>query len=126
MYARRRGASYAAISSSAVRANAAMLVISLAFLFVLAYFVLLDYLLGQTVGMMIFDLRIISEGSAAGAKASVDIGFFQSLLRNIFLIPAVPFIFLWLVDPIFAIFNKNNQRLTELLSKTLVVERYQL
>ena len=50
----------------------------------------------------------------------------QVLARNIVFIPIFPFILLWVLDPLFMFFTKTNQRLSEILSKTKVVEKYDL
>ncbi|HII72736.1 TPA: RDD family protein [Candidatus Woesearchaeota archaeon] len=90
-------------------------------LMVLAYFVLQEYMLGQTVGKMLLGLRVV----AVGDGQISDISFFQSLIRSMFIIPTIPFIFLWIVDPVFTFFNKEQQRFSEWLCRTKVIEVYQ-
>jgi uncharacterized RDD family membrane protein YckC len=85
-------------------------------LFAILYFVLLQYKLKQTIGMMLFNISVISEIK----KLSV----LQCIIRSIFLIPIFPFFLLWIIDPLFMIFTKTNQRLSEVLSKTKTVETY--
>jgi uncharacterized RDD family membrane protein YckC len=80
----------------------------------LAYFVILERALGQTPGKMLFSLYIVDGGS--GSR-------WQYILRSLFLIPIFPFVILWIVDPVFLLFSKEHQRLTEYLSKTQVVEK---
>ncbi len=96
-----------------------MLIITL---LALAYFVLLDYLIGQTFGKMLLGIRTVSvrDSSKFG-----QVGFFQSLLRNMFIIPAVPFIFLWVIDPLYIFFNHDKQRFSEWLSRTKSIEVYE-
>jgi hypothetical protein len=53
------------------------------------YFVLFEYLLGQTPGMMLLSLRM--EGNS---------GIFAVMLRNSFIFPVLPFILLWVIEPI--------------------------
>lgn len=64
---------------------AAVFVIMLIFM---VYFVLFEYLLGQTLGMMI-------------AKTRTEKGkLWQHVVRNIFFIPLFPFILFWIIEPI--------------------------
>lgn len=82
------------------------------------YFAILEYNLKQTVGKVLMNVYVISEAKKER--------FWQYLARGLFLLPVFPFILLWAVDPLFLVFTKKNQRLTEILSKTRVVERYAL
>lgn len=81
------------------------------------YFVLMEYKLGQTIGKMLLNIRIVSE-SKEGLR------IWQCLLRSIIWLPTFPFIVFWIVDPAYALLNQKNQRLLELVSKTRTVERY--
>jgi len=80
------------------------------------YFYLLEKRLHQSIGKMLFNIYVVSDNK--------DIHRWQLLVRNIFLIPIFPFILLWILDPLFLFFTKNNQRLSEILSKTKVIENY--
>ena len=55
-----------------------------------------------------------------------QMSFWQTLLRSIYLIPVFPFVLLLLIDPVYMFFNPENQRLSERMSKTRVVERYRM
>ena len=55
-----------------------------------------------------------------------DMKRWQALVRNLMFIPIFPFDFLFIADPIVMLFTKTNQRLSEILSKTRVVENYRL
>ena len=77
------------------------------------YFTLFEYLLGQTVGKML--MRIVSV-SADDRRMSV----MQAFGRNLFLLPFIPFVFLWVLDPIFIIWKRIS--LSEMLTKTKTVE----
>jgi uncharacterized RDD family membrane protein YckC len=79
----------------------------------MVYFVALEKLLGQTPGKMIFNLHVVSETGSVWAY----------VLRSLFVVPIVPFILLWLVDPVYIFFNEDHQRLTERLGRTKVVEK---
>jgi len=77
------------------------------------YFTLFEYKLGQTVGKMLVNLYSVSmEG---------NMNSWQAIGRNLFLIPMVPFVFLWVADPLFIIWR--NQSLSEFLTKTKTIEQ---
>ena len=82
------------------------------------YFYLLEKKMSQTIGKKIMNIYVVSD---TGQMAR-----WQLLLRNLFLIPIFPFDLLFIVDPLFMIFTKSNQRLTEILGKTRVVGKYSL
>ena len=82
------------------------------------YFMLLEKKIAQTPGKMLFGLFVRSQGK--------DLKNWQLFVRNMFLIPIFPFVLLWLVDPIVLLFTKENQRLSEILSRTKVVEQYRI
>lgn len=82
---------------------------------ILLYFVILEYKLKQTPGKMIMNLYVTAEKK---------LKFWQCVVRSLFFIPIFPFILLWIIDPIYIFFSKDNQRLTERLSKTRVVEEF--
>ena len=79
------------------------------------YFIILEKNLGQSVGKIIFNLYVKSQ--------TKDLKYWQLFVRSIFLIPIFPFALLWIIDPIVLIFTKDNQRLSEILSGTKVVEK---
>ncbi|MEM4397999.1 MAG: RDD family protein, partial [Candidatus Woesearchaeota archaeon] len=54
------------------------------------------------------------------SKKESSINIFQSILRNLFLIPLFPFYLLWIIDPIYLLITKT--RLSEKYSKTLLIE----
>jgi len=83
-----------------------------AVLFSFSYFTLMEYAIGQTVGKIIFNIRISS--------LKKELGLFQCVVRNLFLIPIFPLSLLIIIDPVFLFFNKKNQRFSEYLSKTIV------
>ena len=87
-------------------------------LLTILYFYLLEKKLGQTVGKMLFGLYVKS--------AEKELKGWQIFARSVFLIPAFPFILLWIIDPIVMLFNRENQRLSEIVSKTKVVEEYKV
>lgn len=87
-------------------------------LFALLYFALLEYKIQQTPGKMLFNISVVSN--------TKKLTFWQCLIRSLFLIPIFPFFLLWVIDPLFMLFTKTNQRLMEILSKTRTVERYMI
>ena len=98
-------------------ANAALFFITLMIsLLALLYFVILQYKLGQTVGMMLLNLHIEPK----------EIKLWQALVRNLFIIPVFPFFLLWVLDPVYILFNREGQRFTEKLSNTKVVQVYEV
>ncbi|MBI2651770.1 RDD family protein [Candidatus Woesearchaeota archaeon] len=91
-----------------------IVMIAASFLSIL-YFVILEKKLAQTPGKMFFNLYVESQNK--------DLKYWQLFIRSIFLIPIFPFVLLWIVDPIFMFFSKDRQRLSEILSKTKVMEK---
>ena len=74
--------------------------------------------MSQTIGKMLMKVYVASDNNTLKA--------WQLLARNLVFIPIFPFVLLWILDPLFMFFTKTNQRLTEILSKTRVVEKYTL
>ena len=85
---------------------------------VILYFTMLEKRMGQTIGKMIMKIYIVSETNSLKT--------WQALVRNVVFIPIFPFVLLWVVDPLFMFFTKTNQRLTEILSKTKVIEKFEV
>lgn len=88
----------------------------------LLYFTIFEFFMAQTPGKMFFSLFVVSIKQKD--KKLQKLSFWQTIIRNIFLIPVFPFALLILIDPIFVFFNHNSQRLLEMLSKTVVIERF--
>ena len=82
-------------------------------LFVMAYFVLMEWLLGTTMGKLLLGLRVVS--------AHERLTLWQCIVRSMFAIPAFPFIILWLVDPLMMLLYSSGQRLSEILSQTQTI-----
>lgn len=78
------------------------------------YFALCESMLGQTVGKMLFRLRVAGVASPPG--------FWRCLLRSVFLLPIFPFAMFWLIDPLYMFFTRSSQRLLERLSATATIE----
>lgn len=112
---------YKMLESSQAHANAFLLMFMLMVMMALAYFTLLQYMTGQTLGHILFNIRVVSD---AGDRKFGRAGLWQCLLRNIFMIPAAPFILLWIIDPLYLLFARKGQRLTEWLSKTRMIEQF--
>ena len=113
-------ATYHMLDKNPAQAQALVMLFMLLVLLVFVYFVLLQYLTGQTIGGMLFNIQVVSQEGKKFGKA----GFWQCVLRNLFFIPAIPFIFLWVIDPLYLFFTKKGQRLTERISKTKVIEQF--
>ena len=82
-----------------------------------SYFMILEGKLGQSIGKILVNIYVASEIK--------EMRFWQLLVRSLFLMPVFPFILLWIMDPVFMFFTKDNKRLSEILSKTKVVGKYQ-
>ena len=94
------------------------LIVSIAILIAIAgmiYWTLLEYLLKQSVGKMLMKIAIKSQAS--------ELRLWQVIVRNITKATSVTSLsILFLIDIIYMFFNQNRQRLTEVLSKTEVIE----
>lgn len=84
----------------------------------IAYFAILEKEFGQTIGKKLLKLYVESQQK--------ELKYWQAVARSIFLIPIFPFVLLWIIDPIVMFFTKENQRLSEILSRTKVVEKYEI
>jgi|TARA_B100001964_G_C14201640_1_gene586101 hypothetical protein len=104
-------------SNSGYSASITAILVLAAFLTIL-YFMVFEKKLQQSPGKMLFNLYVKSQ--------TKDLKYWQLFVRSMFLIPLFPFVLLWLIDPIVMFFTKENQRLSEILSKTKVVEKYQI
>ena len=77
-------------------------------LIIFCYFVLFEYLLGQTIGMSLLKIRL--EG---------ETGMIPLMVRNSFLLPVFPFVIFWVIEP-FAILLWR-RRVLEFLSRTQTI-----
>jgi uncharacterized RDD family membrane protein YckC len=110
---------YSFLLSNPSLSKGLMYTVMLACMLALAYFVMLEYLLQQTVGKMLLDITVVSTRETSPERP----GIAQCITRSIFVLPIVPFIVLWLIDPIFYLFNRE-QRFSEYISGTRVVEKF--
>jgi hypothetical protein len=92
-----------------------IIILAVAFLTIL-YFMIMEKKLKQSPGKMLFNLYVQSQ--------TKDLKYWQLFVRSMFLIPLFPFILLWIIDPVVMLFTKENQRLSEILSRTKTVEKY--
>ena len=99
------------------------IIMILAFSSVIAglYFLLLESRMQQSIGKKFMNIYIVSTKDNASTPT-----FWQNILRNLIFIPIFPFILLFIIDPIFMLFNKNSQRLSDILSNTKVVQKYNI
>jgi len=95
-------------------------------LIVFIYFILFETILNQTLGKMIFNIYVIPRFSNENEviQKGVKISFFKSMIRNLFIFPFLPFIILWIVEPIIMFSSPLHQRLSEKLTQTRTVERF--
>jgi len=77
------------------------------------YFVLFEQRLGQTIGKMLVNIYSVSKQG--------EMSTWQAIGKNLFLIPAIPFIFLWVIDPVLILFR--NESLSEILTRTKTIEQ---
>lgn len=105
-------ATYAAFTHNESTSAVIAVVMVFVFTLVMFYFVLLEYLLGQTAGMLFLGIKV------EGSKGSMPT-FWQCFIRNLVFLPLFPFIVFWILDPLYLLFAK--QRLSEQLSKTRTV-----
>ena len=105
------------LSSNELNISLTVILLLIAFITIL-YFMIMEKKLNQTPGKMLFSLYVNSQ--------TKDLKYWQLFIRSIFLIPLFPFVLLWFIDPLVMFFTKENQRLSEILSKTKVVEKYNL
>lgn len=78
----------------------------------LLYFVMLEKKIGQSIGKIMMNLFV----SGKNVEKTLP-----HLIRGAFLIPVFPFQVLLILDPLFMLFTKSNQRLTEIFSRTQIV-----
>lgn len=90
--------------------NTELTAIMLVFLIAYLYFVVFEYVLGQTVGMSL--LNIHSDG---------DDRLFTMLVRNSFLLPFFPFVMFWIIEPLAIMFKRRG--VLEYLTKTRTVHK---
>ena len=107
---------YRFLSSSADYTSYISIVSFIMSIFIILYFLMLEKKMHQTIGKMLMRIYVVSDNKSTGA--------WQFLVRNLVFLPIFPFVLLWIVDPLFMFFTKSNQRLTEILSKTRVIEKY--
>ena len=109
---------YRLLSSSTDYASLLTSVSFMMSILIIIYFYLMERKMSQTIGKMLMKIYVASDNKELRA--------WQLLARNIAFIPLFPFVLLWVLDPLFMFFTKTNQRLSEILSKTKVVEKYSL
>jgi uncharacterized RDD family membrane protein YckC len=82
----------------------------------LVYFAVLEYSIGQTAGKLLMKIEVVSDRK--------ETSMWQYVVRSMFIIPVIPFVLLWVIDPIYMFLNENNQRFTERISMTRTIERF--
>lgn len=82
------------------------------------YFYMMETKMSQTIGKRLMNIYVTADNN--------HLKIWQVLVRNLLFIPIFPFDLLVILDPLFMFFTKTNQRLSEILSKTKVVEVYSL
>ncbi len=78
-------------------------------LITMTYFILFEYLLGQTPGKMLLGIKV------------ENATLWRAFVRNLHFIPVFPFPLLWILEPAYLLWRKS--RLLEVLTKTRTVER---
>jgi len=105
------------IENESTSSTLLMVTIAMAVL-AISYFSLLEWKFSQSIGKMFTKLYVVSE--------TKELRLWQAVLRSLYFIPFFPFIILVVVDPIFMAINKEGKRLSEIMSKTKVVQIYNL
>ena len=99
---------------------------------IIMYFYMMERKMSQTIGKMLMKVYVADARDKAANESSrsisgnKDLKAWQLLARNMVFIPLFPFVLLWILDPLFMFFTKTSQRLSEILSRTRVVENYSL
>jgi hypothetical protein len=83
------------------------------FLIAYAYFVIFEYVLGQTPGMM------LARTSVKGARR-----LWPHLVRNSFLIPIFPFVLFWIIEPFAILFYRRG--VLEYVSSTRTLYQHEV
>ena len=109
---------YTYLSTHSNLTTALSLIMFLFGMLAMLYFAILEYKLGQTIGKIFMNIKVESDRD--------NLSFFACLIRGMFLLFIFPFILLWIIDPLFLMFNKDGRRLSEILSKTRSVAVYNL
>jgi len=95
-----------------------LIVISIAMsVLIVLYFTLFEYKTQQTPGKMIMKQWIVPEKD--------NITILNYLISNLTFVLVFPFIILWIIDLIHAIYSPKNQRFMEKISGILVVQKYE-
>jgi uncharacterized RDD family membrane protein YckC len=111
------GATFAFVKGSPQIMSEVMTLLLIMTFLIFIYFFYLQKRFHQTIGMKIMNLKLVNDEAG-------ELKTWQLIVRNLYLIPFFPFIFLWVIDPIYLfIYNK---RLSEILSKTRLVEEHKL
>ena len=84
----------------------------------LVYFYVMEKKLSQTIGKKLMNIYVVSD--------TEQMKRWQLFVRNLMFIPIFPFDLLAIIDPLFMIFSKSGKRLSEILSRTRVVGKYNL
>ncbi|MBN1544813.1 RDD family protein [Candidatus Woesearchaeota archaeon] len=114
---------YKMLQQDTSQVQALTMIFTIIIMLALAYFVLLQYAVGQTAGCMLLNIYVVAQ---TGENKFGMPSLLQSFVRNMFIIPTIPFILLWIADPVFLFFGKRGQRLTEWLSTTMVIEKFEM
>lgn len=103
---------YSLVSSSSYLQGVSLLIMFAFSLVAFFYFSFFEAYLGQTPGMMLFRLKVVSE------KGNLTLG--RCMLRSLFVFPFFPFYLLWFLEPLFLLYR--GKRLTEIFTNTKVIE----
>ncbi|MBW2977300.1 RDD family protein [Candidatus Woesearchaeota archaeon] len=98
--------------------NSLLVVISIAMsIMIVLYFTIFEYKTQQTPGKMIMKQWIVPEKEKITA--------INYLVSNLTFILVFPFMILWIIDLIHAIYSPKNQRFMEKISGILVLQKYE-
>ena len=88
------------------------------FMLVVAYFTIFEFIIQQTPGKILTGVYVESLKTKDKKPK-----FYQCLLKNIILIPILPFVVWWFIDIYYMFKSKSKSRLTELLLGMRTVEK---
>ena len=108
---------YRLLSSISYKGFISSVSIAISMLIIL-YFFMLERKMGQTIGKRLMNIYVASDNNSLKS--------WQLFVRNIVFIPIFPLILLWILDPLSMFLTKTNQRLSEILSRTKVVEKFSI
>ena len=92
--------------------------IMIIFILIWLYFTFFDYYLGQTIGQMMLNIKVIS--------LTDNMLFWKALIRNAFVLPILPVFYipiLWIVETLYMIFYKERFLEKITATRTIILQK---